>query len=277
MERPTVVLPQPDSPTMPSTSPSASDRDTPSTAWTRIFRPVALHVEASAEVAHLKDRRSAHIGLPSVTGKAAQRLVALGDDGARQRIRPADIACIAGNAARRRSRTECRPGAAPGRQWSRRRWAPLAPERACTPSARACRGEPGRRTACSTAAVSTIRPAYMTATRSASCAIDAQVVGDEQHRHVEPVAQLAQQAEDLELDRDVERRRRLVGDQHVRPAGERDGDHHPLAHARRRAGADRRAAAARRRECAPCRVARAPASRRAAPDRPSCTRTASAI
>jgi hypothetical protein len=32
--RPSVVLPQPDSPTRPSVSPARSDRSTPSTAWT---------------------------------------------------------------------------------------------------------------------------------------------------------------------------------------------------------------------------------------------------
>ena len=58
-------------------------------------------------------------------------------------------------------------------------------------------------------------------------------MGDEQHRHVEPIAEIAQQAKDLDLDRDVERRGRFVGDQDLRPAGERDGDHDPLAHAAR--------------------------------------------
>ncbi len=59
---------------------------------------------------------------------------------------------------------------------------------------------------------------------------DAEIVGDEQHCHVEPVAELAQQAKDLELDGNVERRGRLVGDQDVRPAGKRDCDHDALAH-----------------------------------------------
>ena len=43
--------------------------------------------------------------------------------------------------------------------------------------------------------------------------------------------QLAQQVEDLRLDRHVERGRRLVGDQQLRLAGQRHGDHHALAHA----------------------------------------------
>ena len=41
--------------------------------------------------------------------------------------------------------------------------------------------------------------------------------------------QLGEELEDLRLHRHVERGRRLVGDQHVRVAGERHGDHHPLA------------------------------------------------
>ncbi len=81
-----------------------------------------------------------------------------------------------------------------------------------TPAARACRDAPARRTAVAPAPVSTIRPAYITATRSAVSAIDAEVVGDEQQRQVERRLHLAQQVEDLRLDRDVERRRRLVGD-----------------------------------------------------------------
>ncbi len=41
----------------------------------------------------------------------------------------------------------------------------------------------------------------------------------------------AHQLDDLRLHGDVERGGRLVGDQKIRPAGERDGDHHALAHA----------------------------------------------
>ena len=58
---------------------------------------------------------------------------------------------------------------------------------------------------------------------------DAEVVGDEQHRHVEPALQLGEQLQDLRLHRHVERRRRLVGDEEVGLVGERHGDHHALA------------------------------------------------
>ena len=56
-----------------------------------------------------------------------------------------------------------------------------------------------------------------------------EVVGDEQHRHAELGLQVLEQLEDLRLHGDVERGRRLVGDQEVGAIGERHGDHHPLA------------------------------------------------
>ena len=60
---------------------------------------------------------------------------------------------------------------------------------------------------------------------------DAEIVGDQHDRGAAFVLQLAHQLEDLRLDRDVERCRRLVGDQELRIAGERHRDHHALAHA----------------------------------------------
>ena len=47
-------------------------------------------------------------------------------------------------------------------------------------------------------------------------------------------AEVEQQIDDLRLDRDVERRGRLVGDQDLRLAGQGDGDHRALAHAARK-------------------------------------------
>mgnify|MGYP003694400329 CR=1 FL=1 len=76
----------------------------------------------------------------------------------------------------------------------------------------------------------------------------------------------SQQVEDLRLDRDVERRGRLVGDQELGPAGERHGDHHALAHAAGKIVRIVVDAAAGRRNAAPGRAARSPRSR-AAPAR----------
>ena len=58
---------------------------------------------------------------------------------------------------------------------------------------------------------------------------DAEIVGDEQHRHAEPLLQVGQQRQDLRLHGHVEGGGRLVGDEQVRLAGERHRDHHPLA------------------------------------------------
>ena len=57
---------------------------------------------------------------------------------------------------------------------------------------------------------------------------DAEIVGDEQHGHVELGLELRQELEDLRLDGHVERRGRLIGDEQVRLVGKRHGDHHPL-------------------------------------------------
>ncbi len=58
---------------------------------------------------------------------------------------------------------------------------------------------------------------------------DAEIMSDEQHAHAVFGLQAGQQFEDLRLNGDVERRRRLVGDQELGPVGERHGDHHALA------------------------------------------------
>ena len=91
-------------------------------------------------------------------------------------------------------------------------------------------GWPGSRKIVRTGPSSTMRPAYMTATRSAVLGDDAEVVGDEQQRQVERRLHLAQQVENLRLDRHVERRRRFVGDDERGTAGERHRDQHALPH-----------------------------------------------
>ena len=60
---------------------------------------------------------------------------------------------------------------------------------------------------------------------------DPEVVGDEDDAGVELGLHLAHDVDDLRLDGHVERRRGLVGDQHVGVAADRHGDHRPLAHA----------------------------------------------
>ena len=69
----------------------------------------------------------------------------------------------------------------------------------------------------------------MTATRLHMCLHDRQVVGDEDQREAELALQFAQQVEHLRLDRDVECRHRLVGDQQPRFQRERPRHADPLA------------------------------------------------
>ena len=82
-----------------------------------------------------------------------------------------------------------------------------------------------------TAPISTMRPAYITATRCAvsaitpmSCVISITAAPCSR-------AEALEERDDLRLDRDVERGGRLVGDQQPRLGGERERDHHALAHA----------------------------------------------
>src|SRR5713101_4580948 len=59
---------------------------------------------------------------------------------------------------------------------------------------------------------------------------DAEVVGDEDHGEAVFALDVAQQLQVLRLDRHVQARRRLVGDEEPRLAGDGDGPDHPLAH-----------------------------------------------
>ena len=59
----------------------------------------------------------------------------------------------------------------------------------------------------------------------------AHVVGDEDHGHRQLLAEVVDEVEDLGLDGDVEGRGGLVGDEQLGLAGQRHGDHHPLAQA----------------------------------------------
>ena len=70
-----------------------------------------------------------------------------------------------------------------------------------------------------------------------------QVVADEDDREAEPRSQVFEQLEHLRLHRHVERRRRLVAEEHRRLGGERDRDQRRAGASRPRAGAGRRARA----------------------------------
>ena len=107
---------------------------------------------------------------------------------------------------------------------------------------------------------------------------DAHRVGDQHDRHAEARLHLAEQVEDLRLDGDVERGRRLVGDQQLRVAGRAPSRSSRAGACRRRTGADSRArGAAALGMCTSCSISTVALERRLAGDRPSCRRSASAI
>ena len=58
---------------------------------------------------------------------------------------------------------------------------------------------------------------------------DAEVVGDEKKRHVQPRLDFLKQRDDLRLHGDVERGGRLVGDEQIGLVGKRHGNHYALA------------------------------------------------
>ena len=76
---------------------------------------------------------------------------------------------------------------------------------------------------------------------------------DEQDREAEPLLQVLQEGQDLRLHGDVERRDRLVGDEHLGFERERAGDADALALA---AGEFVRVAVERGRRCRPTRSSR---------------------
>ncbi len=102
----------------------------------------------------------------------------------------------------------------------------------------ACRGAADGRTARGSAAISTISPRYITATRSEMYSHHRQVVRDEQVGQPEPLPQVDQQVDDLRLDRHVQGRDRLVEDHEARAAGPAPGRCRSAAAGRRRTRAD---------------------------------------
>ncbi len=134
------------------------------------------------------------------------------------------------------------------------------------------RGVPNSRCRC---ARSTIRPAVEHVDRLAQPGDHAEVVRDHDQRGAGLANQLAQQLEDLRLDRDVQRGGRLVGDQQPRagrPARSRSA---PAAACRRRAGAGRSRAGGAGRECPPGPAARRPPCGPASLPIPRCRRSTS--
>ena len=135
------------------------------------------------------------------------------------------------SAGRTGSRAAGRRGPAP-RPGSRPAGRP-ARARAARSAGPPCRDDAGRANRPATSCSSTCWPAYCTTTRSAVSATTPMSWVMSTSAMPRSRCRSTQQVEDLRLDGHVERRGRLVGDQQLRVAGDRHGDHHPLAHAAR--------------------------------------------
>ena len=282
--RASVDLPEPDSPTTPRLRPASIVRLTPLSACTfgagreqalarqrvvadqvrrpRAAAPFMRRLQLAAASAASRRRQRAWWPGP-IVNRRRHGVAACGDGeaaalGERAAGRQVDqLGHRAGDRRQPRAR-------APRRAWAAPRTGP------------ACRDAPCGRTPSPVGPLSTTLPPYITSIRATFCGDHAQVVRDQQQRHAALGDQVGDQVEDLALDRHVQRRRRLVGDQQVGPAGQRHGDRHALALAARelvRIGVDAprgvgHADAVEQRD--------APACAPAAADRPRCSRSGSA-
>ena len=151
------------------------------------------------------------------------------------------------------------------------------------PSSAASRADPGCTGGCSAANRSSTersldRPTGVHHLHPVGDARDhAEVVGDQHDRRLQVLLDALHDVEDLRLDRDVERRRRLVGDEHVGLVGDRHRDHHPLAHAAGELVGILLARGGRAAECRRCRAARPPWRALPPCDIDSCDRIISTI
>ena len=235
--RPSVDLPQPDSPTRPSVSPAATSR---STAVDRAHRGRLAAADRPPAPAKCFGR-----GRSTATQRLAH---ARASSGKRQRTqRRARAGSSAGSSARHcvlrragsdrrtgsRPAARCSAGTMPGISAAARSHRRVVERRHRAQQARgvgvARRREQRRRPS----RARRRGPAYITHDLVAGLGDDAEVVRDEQDRHAELALQLREQLEDLRLDRDVERGGRLVGDQQLGLARQRHRDHHALPHAAR--------------------------------------------
>ena len=123
---------------------------------------------------------------------------------------------------------------------------------------------------------STARPAYITCTRSAMRATTPRSWVMNTTAVPSSFWMRWMHLEDLGLDRDVECRGRLVGDQHLGVVGDRHRDHHALAHATRELVRVLRRPRPSVAGCRRCRGARPNASAAASLDISWCERTISA-
>ena len=226
--RASVVLPQPDSPTTPSTSFWRHSRSTPSSALHAAPAPAELDLEP-ARLGQRRDGGGQGSGAhrtPPPTAVCVKRR--------EQARRLVVVAHAAAAPSRRASRPRARGGSAGGsgsRRADRRdravtRGSPAAAPARCPPAgtrraAAACTGAAAPRTRSPSdpsrrCGPHTSRPRDRTSRRST-----AEVVRDQEQRQAQVAPQLLEQREHLRLRHHVECRRRLVGDD--RPRDRRPG------------------------------------------------------
>ena len=262
MTRPVVVLPLPDSPTRARTSPRPSVRSMPSTARTTPFgrrrimsSMLAADREVDLEPGRVSDRSARRRGAPappaSPTSTPHRRRASRdrrdlatarhrpGTGGTRRATPRTSRSGGTPRPSRRPSRTaqrganrqpgggSRRSGGEPGMTSSVRRSAWMFGKAA---SSFCVYGWRGRVKTSATGPSSATRPAYMTITRSHVSAMTDRSWVMRISDRPELAPEVLEQLQDLGLDHDVERGRRLVADDDRRVAGEGHRDHRPLAH-----------------------------------------------
>src|SRR5450756_41816 len=245
MVRPSVDLPHPDSPTRPTVSPFLMSRSTPSTArtWATVLwrtpEETGNHVfsprtdSSGSEVVHARFNCA---GTASGTLELHARL----GDPARCQLRLPDTIEQRG-VARAALDLELAPRVerTAGRKIDQVGWKPVDRLERLVPLSVQSRNRAQQRPGVRVLGVredidgrarldhpSRVHHHYALA----HAGHHAQVVRDQDGRGAEVTVDMAQQVEDLRLDRDVECGGRFVGDQHLRRGGETHRDHGPLAH-----------------------------------------------
>ena len=267
--RATVVLPEPDSPTMAS-EPAGRERRT----RRRRRRPASPN--SLRRPIHLEDRLSRTGNRPPGVAVGAPRRGTQRHDAAPAVGRSCGVASRGSGPATcgQRARTRSPTGASnadSGRPGNRRE--PRRPWRRCRAGrrpARRCRGAAGRRAAALSGAGLHDLAGVHHRRAVADGGGQLQVVGDEQHRQAAVAAQLVEDRHHLGLGGDVERGGRLVGQQQARLGQQRGGDHDPLQHP---AGQLVRVLAQPLRRRPRCRPRRAASTARCAPRRRGTSRS----
>ena len=164
ISRASVLLPEPDSPTRPSTSPRWMSRSTPSTAVSRLFGlPTTSRSTTKCLVRPLTETKGSD---GEGSGVEAAELMVGGDGDERRVLLLAAgdaVGAAGGEAAGGRQVGELGDAARDDAELR----APLRPSPACCGGGPACRGASGCRGSRRSGPLSTISPPYITATRSA--------------------------------------------------------------------------------------------------------------